>query len=287
MFLGQLGKDAPNTVAFNEDRAECQAGAQSRVGVRYYQTSVQAQYSSTNIVRINLKLGSPSKSRHHSIVFTCQPRKNTGTYTPHKSRESTAAQFHGPSVLPLSHLRQHHIQASLRLRSDIPRRDNFLIWIRQLELICTDKRRHEGSQLGACKVLSNARARSVYESHESEVRGRATRHVGFTCRGVDPAFRAELLGVGTPDGGIFVHGPGRHDDDGVRGHDVAQDRGLLGGDAHGQRDGGEDAQGFVADAVEERHGFKDGADVGVRCGEVGREMRVDFVAEAGLYVRVD
>lgn len=146
---------------------------------------------------------------------------------------------------------------------------------------------HNGGRNGEKSLpLADTTSGPVQKGHDGVVAGGAAGVVGHLAAGllvdVDPALGAELHGVGAPELGAAVDGPG-HDVDGrAHGKFLVGQRGLLddlaGRDGHGRVQ----PQGLVADGVEEREGVDGGGgDLGVEVG--GRGERVaDFVAEALL-----
>ena len=119
----------------------------------------------------------------------------------------------------------------------------------------------------------------MQERHE---RVRAVRATPVRLTRAHPPVRVEVGGLGAPDLGGHVDGQGREDDLGAFGDVLAEDGGVEGGFAEGERDGGVDAEDLAADGVEEGEALEDF----VRdwnCGIVdGWEVGADFFAQAGL-----
>lgn len=135
-------------------------------------------------------------------------------------------------------------------------------------------RRNQTRQFSARELFSYTASGAVEKGHEREVAAACTRLLG-----VEPALRYEFAGVGAPQLGRGVDGPGRERDGCAFGDGLAGNNGVADGDSDGEGDGREEAEGFVADGLEVAEAVDGGrCDCFARAGNGGE----DFFAQRGL-----
>jgi hypothetical protein len=119
----------------------------------------------------------------------------------------------------------------------------------KLDLEGSNPSSQQARKLSLCKLLANATPRPMQESEETVIAVRpATVVRRAVC--VQPTLGLELKSVGAPEGCGGVDGPGSEDDGRTFGDEVTGERGVVGGDAHGEGHGGPEAQDFGADGVQ-------------------------------------
>ncbi len=166
-----------------------------------------------------------------------------------------------PSFLPPLDSPQPNPQPVSRPRRN-PRLDlNFPLRILQLHLKPARQSRHQHRELGLRKRLPDATPRPVQEGQERVIARRASR---VRLPGTKPTFGVEGAGVRAPEFPGLVHGAGAEDDSGAGGDVLAADRRGLDGLSECERDGGVQAEDFVA------HGVQEGEAIEGFCRDRGR-----------------
>ena len=155
-----------------------------------------------------------------------------------------------PPPLPPPHPPNHNPQPIPRPGRQPAPNHNLLLPIQQLYLRPPHERRHQRPQLRDRKPLPDTAPRPVQERQKRVV---GTRAPTARLAGREPALGVELGGIGAPEGGAGVHGPGGEDDFRAFRHELAEDGRVDGGVAEGEGDGGVEAQGFRAHGVEVGH----------------------------------
>jgi hypothetical protein len=197
-------------------------------------------------------------------------------------RNQTTLSSNLPLIDP-RHLQMHPLD---RLRRDRPGDMNLLLGILHLE---REPPHHAGDgtpQLRARKVLPDARALAMQEGDLGEVGRRAAGVVRSRLArliGIDPSLRNEIIARRTPELGTAVDGIRAEDDAGALRDMLAGDGRVADGLADRRRDRRVQAQDFLADAVEQRHGLQVVPGDG---GVAGGDAVADLGAETLLHVGV-
>lgn len=189
-----------------------------------------------------------------------------------------------PTVHPL-HSQMHPLH---RLRSHSPSNMNLLLRILHAKPEPSNNTRHSTPQLRPRKVLPNTTPLPMQERNLREIRPCPTMLIRRLLPRhrirIDPSFRQEILTRRTPELRTAVYSIRAEDEPRALGNGFVRDDGVADGFADCHRDGWVQAEDFLADTVEERHGFEVGpGDWGV----AGGDAVADFGAEAVLVLRVE